>query len=64
MITITFKSDEDEVTREFSHSLPNHSTWLALIEQGVIPSLRGLGYRLPETDDLMGAIEDCKDKML
>ena len=62
MITITFQTDEDEVTREFSHSLPNHATWLALIEQAVLPSLRGMGYRIPEFDDIMEAIEGVKNK--
>jgi len=57
MIKITIEKDEDGMKHSFVCEMPNESTWTGIIENGVIPALRALTYALPETDNLMEAIE-------
>lgn len=57
MIKITIEKEEDGLKHSFVCEMPNDSTWTDIIEEGVIPALRALTYNLPETDDLMEAIE-------
>ena len=59
MLKVTLESDGADGSPKgtFSMELPDEHTWTGIIEDAVIPILRGLTYSLPDTDTLMEAIE-------
>ena len=58
---ITITQDIDGVVREAITTIKNPDiTWMEITEH-TFEMLRGLTYVLPETEDLMDAIEDTKD---
>jgi len=57
VIKITVEKDEDGIKHSFVCEMHNEATWTSIMENGVIPALRAMTYHLPETDDLMEAIE-------
>ena len=61
-IKILIQQDEDNgVVREFSSNLSKDSSWTKVLEE-MIWLLKGMTYTLPETDELMEAIEKVAEK--
>lgn len=44
-------------TRRFEATFHDTSTWVHIMELGVIPGFRAMGYILPETDEILYAMK-------
>lgn len=57
MIKIIFWQVENGLSARFEREFSSEATWVQLIEDGVVPGIRALGYSIPETEKIIGAFD-------